>query len=106
MAFDRQNRLGYSTAACVIGLATPFQLEWGGILYASEALLALVAVWALFTRLSDARFWRAPFTRLIALLGVTMLAYIVADLALATETRYLMRGWARPLFLGSNFAGL
>lgn len=99
-------RRSYSIAACFIGLATPLQLEWGGILYASEALLALVAVWALLTRFSDGHFWRAPFTRLIAFLGVTMLAYVVADLALATEAQNLMRGWARPLFLGSNFAGL
>jgi len=102
----RPRQPGYSIAACAIGIATPFQLEWSGILYASEALLALVAIWALLTRFSDSQFWRPPFTRLVALLGVTMLAYIVADLVLATETQNLMRGWARPMFLGSNFAGL
>lgn len=53
------------------------QLEWGGILYASEALLALVAIWEFFTRLMEAQFWRPPFTRLMLVLGVTMLAYVV-----------------------------
>ena len=98
--------LGYSIAACVIGLSTPLQLEWGGILYASEVLLALVAIWALFTRLMDAQFWRPPFTRLMLALGVTMLAYVVTDLMLGTDARSLLRGWARPLFVGTNLAGL
>ncbi len=101
-----RQRLAYSVAAAAIGLATPFQLEWGGILYASEALLALSALWALLTRFTDAQFWRPPFTRLVGLLGITLLAYVVADLALATELPNLLRGWARPVFLGTNFAGL
>ncbi len=96
----------HSVAACAIGLATPFQVEWGGILYGSEILLVLVALWALLTRLTDTRFWRRSFATLLAFLGVTMLAYVVADLALGTEPRNLMRGWARPLFLGTNFVGL
>lgn len=106
LAARRREYLGHAIAACVIGLCAPLQLEWGGILYASEALLALVAVWALFTRLMDAQFWRPPFTRLMLSLGVTMLAYVVTDLMLGTETQNLMRGWARPLFLGTNLAGL
>jgi hypothetical protein len=96
----------HSVAACAIGLAAPFQLQWGGVLYGSEILLALVALWAILTRLTDTRFWRPSFGTLLAFLGVTMLAYVVADLALGTEPRNLMRGWARPLFLGSNFVGL
>jgi len=98
--------MSHRIAACLIGLATPLQLEWGGILYASEALLALVAFWSVITRLADVRFWRRPFTTLLAFLGVTLLAYVVADLLLGTESQNLMRGWARPLFLGSNFVGL
>ena len=98
--------MSHSIAACLIGLATPFQLEWGGILYASEALLVLVAFWSVITRLADARFWRRPFSTLLVFLGVTTLAYIVADLMLGTESQNLLRGWARPLFLGSNFVGL
>jgi O-antigen ligase len=96
----------HSIAACAIGLATPFQMEWGGILYGSEILLALVALWALLTRLTDSRFWRPSFATLLASLSVTILAYVVADLALGTEQPNLVRGWARPLFLGSNFVGL
>lgn len=96
----------HAIAAGIVGLCTPLQLEFGGILYASEALLALVAVWALTTRLVDAQFWRPPFTRLMLALGVTILAYIVTDMALGTETQNLLRGWARPVFLGTNLAGL
>ena len=98
--------LGHSIAAGIIGLATPLQLEWGGILYASEILLALVAIWALCTRLMDTQFWRPPFTRLMMFLGVTILAYVVADAVLGTDTSNLLRGWARPAFLGTNLAGL
>ena len=96
----------HAIAAAIVGLCTPLQLEFGGILYASEVLLALVAVWALATRLMDAKFWRPPFTRLMLALGVTILAYVVTDMALGTETQNLLRGWARPIFLGTNLAGL
>jgi len=96
----------HAIAAGIVGLCTPLQLEFGGILYASEALLALLAVWVLATRLMDAQFWRPPFTRLMLALGVTILAYIVTDMALGTETQNLLRGWARPIFLGTNLAGL
>ncbi|HLN04590.1 MAG TPA: O-antigen ligase family protein [Bryobacteraceae bacterium] len=98
--------LSHSVAAGIIGLCTPLQLEWGGILYASEALLALVAVWALVTHLTDAQFWRRPFTPLMLSLGVTILAYVITDLVLGTEAQNLLRGWARPIFLGTNLAGL
>ncbi len=98
--------LSHSVAAGIIGLCTPLQLEWGGILYASEALLALVAVWALVTHLTDAQFWRRPFTPLMLFLGVTILAYVITDMALGTEAQNLLRGWARPIFLGTNLAGL
>jgi O-antigen ligase len=96
----------YSVAAVLIGVATPWQLEWFGILYASEALLAVVALWALITHLTDTRFWQRPFTTLLACLGATLLAYVVADLTLGTETQNLARGWARNIFLSSNFIGL
>lgn len=97
----------HSTAAAVlIGLATPWQLEWFGILYASEILLAVVALWALLTHLTDTRFWQRPFTTLLACLGATLLAYVVADLSLGTELQNLARGWARNIFLSSNFIGL
>src|SRR5579872_7490456 len=96
----------HAIAAGIVGLCTPLQLEFGGILYASEALLALIAVWALTTCLMDAQFWRPPFTRLMLFLGVTILAYVVTDIALGTEAQNLLRGWARPLFLGTNLAGL
>jgi hypothetical protein len=42
----RQERLCRYTVA-LIGLATPFQFEMMGILYAPEILLACVALWAL-----------------------------------------------------------
>jgi len=77
-----------------------------GILYASEILLALVALWALLTHLTDAGFWQRPFTTMLAFLGVTMLAYLTADLVLGTEPQNLARGWARNIVLGSNFIGL
>jgi O-antigen ligase len=96
----------HAIAAGIVGLCTPLQLEFGGILYASEALLALIAVWALTTCLMDAQFWRPPFTRLMLFLGVTILAYVVTDMALGTEAQNLLRGWARPIFLGTNLAGL
>ncbi len=102
----KQERLCHSFAALLIGLATPLQLEWFGILYASEILLAFIAAWALMTHLSDPRYWRAPVATMLAFLGVTMLAYVVADLVLGTEPQNLARGWARTVFLGSNFAGL
>jgi len=95
-----------SFVALLIGLATPLQLEWNGILYASEILLALVALWALLTHLTDAGFWQPPFTTMLAFLGVTMLAYFTADLVLGTEPQNVARGWARNLVLGSNFIGL
>src|SRR5947207_8772051 len=72
--------LGHKIAAAAIGLSTPLQLQWLGILYASEILLALVVVWALMTHLADGNFWRRPVITLLGLLGVTALAYIVADL--------------------------
>src|SRR5579864_2807159 len=97
---------GYSINAALIGLATPLQLQFGGILYASEALLALVAAWALVSRVMDAHFWRPPFSRLMLFLAVTILAYMVTDLVLETEAPNLLRGWARPIFLGTNLAGL
>jgi hypothetical protein len=84
----------HSLAALLIGLAVPFQLEWFGIIYASEILLALVACWALATNLGNGAFWRRPFTILVATLGVTMLAYMVTDLGLETEFQNLARGWA------------
>ncbi len=90
----------------MIGLSMPLQLQWFGILYASEILLALVAVWALATHLADGYFWCPPIIKLVGFLGVTMLAYIVTDLILGTESQDLLRGWARNLFLGSNFIGL
>jgi O-Antigen ligase len=98
--------LGHNIAAAVIGLSTPLQLQWFGILYASEILLAMLAVWALATHLADGYFWRRPIITLLGFLGVTMLAYIVTDLTLGTESPNLLRGWARNLFLGSNFIGL
>lgn len=97
---------GTQTAAILFGLATPWQLEWLGILYASEILLAVVALWALLTHLTDTRFWQRPFTTLLACLGATLLAYVVADLTLGTEQQNLARGWARNILLGSNFIGL
>ncbi|MBZ5591979.1 MAG: O-antigen ligase family protein [Acidobacteriia bacterium] len=93
-------------AALLIGLGTPLQFEWIGILYASEVLLALVAVWALLAHLADGHFWQPPFTTLLTFLGVTMLAYFAADLVLGTEPQNLERGWARNIVLGSNFIGL
>lgn len=102
----RSRRMPHMLAALAIGLATPFQLEWGGVLYASEILLALAACWAVATNLGNATFWRRPFLTLIVLLGVTMLAYVVTDLALATEFQNMARGWARIVFLASNFIGL
>ncbi len=102
----RQQCLWHKAAAVVIGLSTPLQLQWFGILYASEILLAMVAVWALVTHLADGHFWRRPLVTLLAFLGVTLLAYVVADLALGTEPQNLMRGWARSVFLGTNFIGL
>src|SRR5690242_5369690 len=101
-----QPRLSHTIAAVLIGLSTPFQLQWLGILYASEILLALVAVWALATHLADGHFWRRPVITLLGFLGVTTLAYIVSDLTLGTESQNLLRGWARNVFLGSNFIGL
>jgi len=96
----------YRLAAIVIGVVTPLQLQWIGILYASEVLLALVACWALLTRLNDGQFWRRPVPTLLAFLGVTLLAYVVSDLALETEPQNLARGWARIVFVGTNLAGL
>ncbi len=96
----------YSTAALLIGLTAPWQLEWLGILYASEILLGVVALWALLTHLTDTRFWQRPFTTLLACLGTTLLAYVAVDLALGTLPQNLARGWARNIFLGSNFIGL
>src|SRR5712692_4166234 len=93
-------------AAVFIGLSTPLQLQGFGILYASEILLAMVALWALVTHLADGHFWSRPMVTLLAFLGVSMLAYMVADLALGTESQNLLRGWARNVFLGSNFIGL
>jgi len=98
--------LGHKIAAAVIGLSTPLQLQWFGILYASEILLAMVAVWALVTHLADGHFWRRPVVTLLGFLGVTVLAYMVTDLTLRTESQNLLRGWARNVFLGSNFLGL
>lgn len=95
-----------SWAALCIGLMTPFQLHWGGILYGSEILLAAVAFWSLITRVGDSRFWRRPVTTLMAALSTTMLAYVVADLMLGTELQNVLRGWARLVFVGSNFIGL
>jgi len=96
----------YSAAALLIGLATPWQLAWLGIIYTSEILLAVVALWALLTHLTDNHFWQRPFTNLLACLGATLLAYVVADLTLGTEPQNLLRGWARSAFLASNFIGL
>jgi hypothetical protein len=95
-----------SWAAVCIGLMAPFQLHWGGILYGSEILLAMVAFWSLITRPGDSRFWRRPLTTLMASLATTLLAYVVADMMWGTETQNLLRGWARIIFLGSNFLGL
>src|SRR5690242_18546199 len=97
---------GYSAAAFLVGLATPWQLEWFGILYVSEILLGAVALWALITHITDTQFWQRPFTTLLACLGATLLAYVVVDLTLGTETQNLARGWARNIFLASNFIGL
>lgn len=93
-------------AAALIGLAAPLQLDWVGIIYAGEILLALVACWAVLTNLDNRLFWRRPFTTLLVCLSVTMLAYVAADLLLASETQNLLRGWARLIFLGGNFTGL
>ncbi len=101
-----QAYLSHKIAAALIGLATPFQLQWLGILYASEILLALVAVWALVTHLADGHFWRRPVSTLLGFLALTALAYVVTDLTLGTESQNLLRGWARNVFLGSNFIGL
>jgi hypothetical protein len=101
----RQERLCRYTVA-LIGLATPFQFEMMGILYAPEILLACVALWALVRGLGNPAFWRRPFVTMLACLGVTMAAYMVADLSLGTEPANLLRGWARIVFLGSNFVGL
>jgi len=98
--------LSHKIAAALIGLSTPLQLQWFGILYASEILLAMVAVWAVATHLADGYFWCPPIITLVGFLGVTMLAYIVTDLILGTESQNLLRGWARNLFLGSNLIGL
>jgi O-antigen ligase len=102
----RRECLCHSAAALLIGLATPLEVQWVGTLHASEILLAMVASWAVVTHLADARFWRPPVITLLAFLGVTLLAYMVADLVLGTEPRNLARGWARGVFLGSNFVGL
>src|SRR5438874_2581830 len=84
----------------------PFQLHWGGILYGSEILLAGVAFWSLITHLANSPFWRRPVTTLLISLLTTMLAYVVADLLLGTELENVLRGWARLVFVGSNFLGL
>src|SRR5712671_5327137 len=93
-------------AAALIGISTPLQLHWFGILYASEILLAMVAVWAIATHLADGYFWCPPIVTLLGFLGVSILAYIVTDLILGTESQNLLRGWSRNLFLGSNLIGL
>jgi len=98
--------LGHKIAAAVIGLSTPVQLQWFGVLYASEILLAMVAVWALATHLTDSHFWRRPVVTLLCFLGVTVLAYMATDLTLGTDSQNLLRGCARNVFLGSNFVGL
>lgn len=101
-----QEYLGHKIAAAFIGLSTPVQLQWFGILHASEVLLAMVAVWALATHLADGDFFCRPVMTLLGFLGATTLAYIVTDLTLGTDSQNLLRGWARNLFLGSNFIGL
>jgi O-Antigen ligase len=101
----RQERL-YRCTVALIGLATPIQFEMMGILYVPEILLACVALWALVGGLGNPAFWRRPFVTMLACLAVTMAAYMVADLSLGTEPSNLLRGWARIVFLGSNFVGL
>ena len=41
---DLQPRWPRAIPALAIGLAAPFQLQWGGILYGSEIILAALAV--------------------------------------------------------------
>lgn len=101
-----RQELLYAVAACGVGSVAPLELQIGGVLYASEALLAAVVLWALVTTLGDESFWKPPLTSLLACLGVTLLAYVVADLYLGTERENIFRGWARLIFLGSNFFGL
>src|ERR1051326_3346881 len=96
-----QSKSCTSWAAIFIGLMAPVQLHWGGILYGSEILLAVVACWSLVTRLGDSDFWRRPQTTLMGLLATTLLAYVVTDLMWGTELQDVLRGWARIVFLGS-----
>src|ERR1043165_6614562 len=101
-----QSKSCTSWAAIFIGLMAPVQLHWGGVLYGSEILLALVAFWSLATRLGDAIFWRPPQTTLLVSLGTTLLAYAAADLIGGTDLQNVLRGWARTFFVGRNFPGL
>jgi len=106
MESARKSRHECLFCAIAVGVLTPFQLQWGGILYASEILLAALAFWALLTRLGDRHFWRPPFTTLLVWLALTALAYVITDLVLRTEPQNVLRGWARTIFLGTNLTGL
>ena len=99
--FDRT-----SLIALAVGLTAPLQIELMGVVYGSEVLLALVALWALASNIANFSFWRRPFITMLLCLMATIGAYVIADLIHQTEAPNLLRGWARLIFLGSNFIGL
>ena len=103
MRQDRFDRT--SLTALAVGLAAPLQIELLGVVYGSEVLLALVAFWALASNIANPGFWRRPFITMVICLTATFGAYVVTDLIQQTEAPNLLRGWARIIFLGSNFIG-
>lgn len=89
-----------------IGALFWYPLNIVGTMYAIEVVLAMIGVAGLVFSAQDAGFAPRTFQKFFALLLLSFVAYVTADLLHGTPMHDALRAWARTGFLGLDTLGV
>lgn len=100
---QEQGISGRAAYAIFLMLLLPVRVQVVGQLFLTEVLLLATLPWLLYGRLGELD---SRVRRLIALLGLWLIAAVASDVVLQTELSDLARGWARIAFTGTTLVSL